>query len=374
MQEHGLNMTSWWTRGGYKVELVEGRIVADFSGYQNYLKLLDEVGYKGPHVVFLGSSEPKIENVISKLLDRPIIEKAIAKESAAQFENADLTEPFETYLCETLKQFQKQMKEVGHGDLPVCLLDEPDHEPRPQRIDYYNKIVSMVEHRVPDLKLYGVFYHEGDEDRLSHGHAVWCSNRPAAKLAKAAKNAGKELWTYTGGFKYYAPAETARFKFGVIPWVFQASGSFFWANFWAKGDPLDPSSLKELSTVSFATPSGPLATAAFKGIREAVDDRRYIATLEKLIDRAKSSSEPQIRDEARNDQIFLESIRQPLFQQLQVRAGNPAFGSVAPFTIMSVDGKEFKIDTETSPWEFSNFLREDLIKRIVSLQRLMEKD
>lgn len=370
LREHGVNSMSWWTSGGTKVEMKDGKIVADFGVYQRYLRLLDMCDYVGPHVVFLGGSDPKIQNTISKLLGRPAIENARDKEAAAAFENADLSGPFGEYLCDALKQFHEQMKAAGHPDVLACLLDEPDHEPRPARRDWYNRMFSLVEKGAPEVPLYGTFYHEGDEDRLSHHHKVWCTNCPSPKKVNACRQAGQNLFTYHGGFQYSGGNDLQRFRLGILPWVYGAKGTYFWAMYWHEGDPFDPFlEKKNYDTACIPTPEGPLTTPVIKTIREGIDDRRYLATLEKVIDQALQSGSDSAKAEARMDAAWLDSFRQPLFEKLEVRGGRPVDGKVGPLTLEGLDGKRITLGPdEATTWTFAALMRRDVARRIVSLQ------
>mgnify|MGYP000017645829 CR=1 FL=1 len=370
LREHGINNMSWWTTGGSKIELVDGKIVADFSPYQRYLRLLDICGYVGPHVVFLGGSDPKIQNTISKMLGRDVILDARNKTAAEAFRKADLSEPFGKYLCQTLKQFHEQAKAVGHPDLLACLLDEPDHVPRPERRDWYNRMFKIVEEGAPEVPLYGTFYHEGDEDRLSHHHKVWCTNCPSPSKYNACRKAGQNLFTYHFDFRYCDGNERQRFRLGILPWVYGAKGTYFWAMYWHDGDPFDPFvEKKNYDTACIPTPHGPLATPVIKTVREGIDDRRYLATLEKLIDEAIESGSAGARAEAKADRLWLESFREPLFDKLEIRGGRPVDGKVPPVTIQRFDGGKITLGPdESTAFAFATAVRQDVARRIISLQ------
>lgn len=373
MHENGINMMSWWTIGGCKVELKKGKIETDFKPYQDYLKLMDGIGYRGPHMVFLGGSDPKLQNTISKMLDRSLITDARNEKSAPLFKKSDLSPPFGDYLCQALKQFHEQMAAVGHGNLPACLLDEPDHKPRPERIDWYNKMFALVEKGAPEVPLYGTFYHPGDEDKLSHHHAVWTTNCPSREKATACRKAGKQLWTYGFGHRYVDNAELVRFRLGLVPWVYGATGSFFWANFWNEGEPFDPFTVKNADTFSLPTPHGPLASLMLKAIREAIDDRRYLVTLEKLIDQAARSNNAAAKAAAQQHAAFLDSIRAPLFEKMGVRGGRANFENCGRIEIAGGNGRKGVIEgAESSGRPFAEFLREEVTERIVALQALLK--
>jgi hypothetical protein len=375
LREHGINNMSWWTSGGTKVEMKDGKIVADFSAYQRYLRRLDMCGYVGPHVAFLGGSDPKIQNTISKFLGRPVIENARDRESAEAFRTADLSAPFGEYLCDALRQFHEQMKAVGHENLLACLLDEPDHEPRPERRDWYNRMFALVEKGAPEVPLYGTFYHEGDEDRLSPHHKVWCTNCPSPSKMNAGRKAGADLFTYHFDFQYSGPNELQRFRLGILPWVYGAKGTYFWAMYWHEGDPFDPFlEEKNYDTACIPTPEGPLTTPVLKTIREGIDDRRYLATLEKAIQRALQSEDESARAEARQDAAWLDSFRKPLLETLQVRGGRPVDGKVGPLKVQGLNGRIATLGPdESSTWAFAAFVRQDTARRIVSLEAKLAK-
>jgi hypothetical protein len=219
--------------------------------------------------------------------------------------------------------------------------------------------------------MYGVFYHEGDEARLSHHHDAWCTNRPMKNISEVCSKAGKNLWTYGFGVQFDSSPESKRFSFGLTPWVFGANGSLLWANYWQDGDVLNPISLTgSKSTMSIPTPFGPLATIHLKGLREAVDDRRYLVTLEKLIAKADASGTDKAKAEAAKHRAFLDSIRKPLFEKMKVIGGRPDLTALGKLELEGLDGTKATLENpEKNSWDFMEFVRRDVAKRIESLQR-----
>ena len=291
--EHGHTQVSWWTSAGYRIRLKNGQISADFSPCFNYFKMLDNVGMAGPHTVFFGGDTPKLINNIFSLLNRPTITGGRNIKYREQYEATDLTAPFDSYLSQTLKQFYDQMKSCGHENILAVILDEPDHRPRPERLNWYNKVFSIVEKQVPELQTFGVFYHKDDEKKLSHHHHVWSTNCPSMEKYEACKKAGRKLFTYHGGFNFYASPGKPRFAIGIIPWVYEADGTFYWA-IWnhddaqrGKDDIFSPLTFGGQSTTIGRSiggaESGPISTLVHKGFREAVDDARYIKTFENCL-------------------------------------------------------------------------------------------
>lgn len=384
--ENGHNQVSWWTSSGYKISVNNGRITADFSSYSRYLKLLDHKGMTGPHVVFLGGDSPKLINRILSLLDRKGIHNGRNIKYRKQYLENDRSAPFESYFIQTLNQYRDQMRDAGHGNILSVILDEPDHKPGPERLDWYNDVYSIVEKNIPDLPTMGVFYHKGDEKKLSHHHSVWSTNRPSKKLLKACKKAGQKLYTYVGGYRFYDAPGKYRFDVGIIPWVYDAAGTFYWA-IWNHSeserhldDIFSPDTFAGRATTIARAPAGedygPLSTLVHKGFREAVDDARYIKTLEKLINKAKGSvAEP----EAERHRIWLDNIRHTLRKKLYVRGGHvynhKRFTDwhfpVASLTFSNSLGEKRSLENLEV---FSRFIREDIRRRIMSLLKQMSRN
>lgn len=383
--EHGHTQVSWWTDANYTIKINQGQVTADFSPYVKYLEMLDEVGMAGPHTVFLGGDSPKLINKIFTLLGRPTITNGRNVNNRHQYEATDLSEPFESYFIQTLKQFHDQMEQAGHGSILAAILDEPDHKPRPERLDWYNRIFSMMEASVPELQTFGVFYRKNNEKMLSHDHDVWSTNSPSIKKYNAVKKAGKKLFTYHGGFRFYKSAGMPRFRVGIIPWVYDAAGTFYWA-IWNHSDNdrrlddiFSPDIFAGRAITIARAPQGasygPLNTLVHKGFREAVDDARYIKTLEKMIKKAKGTSAGA---EAKKHEKWLNHIKLTLRKKMYVRGGrvynHKEFKDwrfpVASLTFYNSIGEKCNLENFE---KFSEFIRTDIQRRIVSLLKAMDK-
>jgi hypothetical protein len=189
--------------------------------------------------------------------------------------------------------------------------------------------------------------------------------------------AGARLHTYGGGFRYNNDNTAHRFKFSIIPWVFDAQASYFWAHFWHNGEPFNPFEQAGFSTASLHTPHGPIPTTGLKVMRQSIDDRRYLMTLEKLIDAANSSGDAALRARAAEHDAFIQSFKVPL-QKLGVRGGSPNFesnnaktDSVGSVTVTNLAGDQFVLDENADTWAFCEFIRADVAKRIINLDALL---
>ncbi len=379
--EHGHTQVSWWTSAGYRIRLKNGQISADFSPCSNYLKMLDNVGMTGPHTVFFGGDTPKLINNIFSLLNRPGITGGRNIKYREQYEATDLTAPFDSYLSQTLKQFYDQMKSCGHENILAVILDEPDHRPRPERLNWYNKVFSIVEKQVSELQTFGVFYHKDDEKKLSHHHHVWSTNCPSMEKYEACRKAGRKLFTYHGGFNFYASPGKPRFAIGIIPWVYEADGTFYWA-IWnhgyaqrGKDDIFSPLTFGgQAITIGRSmggADSGPVSTLVHKGFREAVDDARYIKTYEKLLDRLSLSGKGNNR--IKEQRRWLKGVQEVFRNRLYVRGGyvnnhkewKERHRPVNSIKIYNSLGSKMDLQDLN---EFAVRFREDIIRRILLLK------
>ncbi|MCD6364379.1 MAG: hypothetical protein J7M14_00735, partial [Planctomycetes bacterium] len=121
------------------------------------------------------------------------------------------------------------------------------------------------------------------------------------------------------------------------------------------------------STFSIRTPHGPLASVALKGLRKAIDDRRRLETLERLIGEAKASGKDQAIKQAAADEEFINSFRTPLRKKMKVAGGRSA--KLAELKVEGLDGPITVIGPDApSKWDVCEMIARDVSKRIVSLQ------
>ncbi len=378
--EHGHTQVSWWSTSSNRISIENNKVSADFSPYVDYLKMLDKLGFHGPHTVFLGGDSPKVINQLFMLLNRPVITNGRKVKYRTQYAATDLSPPFEDYLTQTLKQFYSQMSACGHGDIPAAILDEPDHKPKPERLEWYNKVFPMVERNTPELMTFGVFYHKEDEKKLSHHHHVWSTNCPSPEKYEACKKAGRSLFTYNGGLSFYASPGKPRFAVGIIPWVYEAKGTFYWA-IWkhtdrAKDDIFSPQTFSgNAITIARAQregDEGPLSTLVHKGFREAVDDARYIKTFEKLLDYLLRSTKTNYQ--VKEQKKWLKDVQEVFRNRLYVRGGYVQNHKKwkdwhRPVTSIKIyDSFGARMDL-SDLGAFAVQFREDIIRRILSLKK-----
>ena len=108
------------------------------------------------------------------------------------------------------------------------------------------------------------------------------------ETVKKVRDSGSELWLYNCGDE--------RLNLGLYPWRVKAGGRFQWHYRYINADPwddLDGGGSDTQYCLSLPGPDGPVPAVKSQMVREAVDDHRYIATLEQAIAAARSDAKKQ---------------------------------------------------------------------------------
>ena len=122
------------------------------------------------------------------------------------------------------------------------------------------------------------------------------------ETVKMIHDAGSELWLYNCGDE--------RLNLGLYPWRLKAGGRFQWHHHGMNADPwddLDGSGADTAYCLGLPGPDETVPAIKAQTVREAVDDHRYVATLEKAIAAAKA--DPAKRDAVAKAERFLDDLR-----------------------------------------------------------------
>ncbi len=122
------------------------------------------------------------------------------------------------------------------------------------------------------------------------------------ETVKMIRDAGSELWLYNCGDE--------RLNLGLYPWRVKANGRFQWHYHGMNADPwddLDGSGGDTAYCLGLPSPDETVPAIKAQTVREAVDDHRYVATLEKAIAAAKA--DPAKRDTVAKAERFLDDLR-----------------------------------------------------------------
>ncbi|MCM8818033.1 MAG: DUF6067 family protein [Candidatus Omnitrophica bacterium] len=124
------------------------------------------------------------------------------------------------------------------------------------------------------------------------------------EMIEKVKESGTELWFFNIG--------NSRFSYGYYIWALGAKGRFQWSGgtYIAPYDDFDGSYPDTSYRFYYSRPNDyPVATIYLEKMREGILDYRYIRTLEKLMEKAKSIKSDDVQNILKNADILLTEIK-----------------------------------------------------------------
>jgi hypothetical protein len=135
----------------------------------------------------------------------------------------------------------------------------------------------------------------------------------APKLREAAATAGDSFWWYTNACREYP--DVMRFKAGFFFWKTGATGQYYWAYQYPRGNPY-----VELDGIDWCAAypgdDGPIPTIEWEALREGIDDFRYVYTLERAIDGARRLQSAEALRAAKEAERLLNQLREDIVADL----------------------------------------------------------
>ena len=306
VRAHGANMLK--SNLGVEYEIVDGKVAPSLAALEHGLAVLRKHGFHGPLPVSTGC------------------------EHAARLLGYN---PVEDYTDEPASErFFKVVKRAMEG-LVALSAEYPEFELLPthmdevfgrERLQRYIRLTEAVR-QVPSLRVYITLHNDPKRDvtdmmrecdpyvdvRCYNGHCMdsWIrAGNTFDDLARQLDQAGDEAWLYHNIRGSFFPAEWTRLVNGYYMWTSPLKVHVPWMYYSFKGNPFDATDGPRLRGGDFAyaaphpaDPTQMVPTRHWEAFREGVDDMRYLATLEALIDEHRGT--PQ-SDAAR---AWLENLR-----------------------------------------------------------------
>jgi hypothetical protein len=288
MKEHGMSTILLYPIAPERCFLEDGHIAVDLAQTSAHLEIFKKVGLQGPIVLDLQD----LETILSQLLSS------------------------KGFVCEK-KHDQAFTEVVGklagvadrHGwpEVLFHLVDEPGNNPekREKALKLY-KLVKEAGFRTfttADV----VFCNEALDPwldvRCYHLAYVSKTAKQCHQRRKEAQTSGDAFWWYGSGCYPGQEGNMAanRYLVGILFWKTKASGQWSWTFQRPRGDPYDDfDNLEKDACITYPTIDGKglITTLQWEGIREGVDDLRYIYTLEALIEEGSRSFDEIVRAKA----------------------------------------------------------------------------
>lgn len=246
MREHGCNSLTLEEPVG--VTQTAAGETFDFSTLDQLLQLYREMGFTAP-IPYYGLS--------------PITERGLYRRLVAAL--------------------LEEGKKRGWPELLFYPVDEPGTSPA--ALDQAEELCQLIQ-TVPGARTYVTTNGQGvDAARLDPWLDVRCYQHLSynPEEARKTKAAGDLLWFYTG--LPYSLLFT-RLNEGLWWYRSEMTGHFYWHYCWPVGDPWDNFDGTSDYCAAYPGEEGPIATLGWEGVREGLDDLRYLRTLEGYIRRA----------------------------------------------------------------------------------------
>lgn len=295
MKRYGLDALQWfWNSHPIRILNDNGKVKLDFTEYDAFVKGMKDAGMRGPLVLSLGNSwlghyEIRLAEAFGLRLMKRVLEGRMVT-------MADMTDPrWEKPYLEGLRLIFEHARTAGWPPLALLINDEPTKH----LMAYHPYRYDRIKKHFPEIPVYGVFFQpEKDPGPLLHSSDIMVANRDLARIRSLAEQFGKRFWTYNN-ITADESFGKVRLLYGQIPSFYESEVMFFWCWNYYVGNPWDdfdgrsesgqgpPQSDADWVAV-YPSVDGvePVRTLAIEAARAAIDDVRYIKTLEQMVARA----------------------------------------------------------------------------------------
>jgi hypothetical protein len=289
LREHGCNMASCY--GMPKITRApDGSVQCDFEqdhwGHNRYS--LADFFRLGRETGFLSADQP-IQCTGADSLHSDWIARAVGLEAGSA--------EFDDFYREACRRVDEWAKQQGF-ELAFACIDEigNSEERRRDALRFYRIATEAgVLTSVTDNSMHGGVHLMG-QPRFDEIIAMRLYNFITPEMIDSARGSGDRLWLYNLASSGWSAARD-RFVFGLFTEACGAEGCAQWAFQWPSGntDPYEAAARGERTGYHYALPApdGPLPTVALVGVREGIDDARYLALLR---ERAPGSSAAALDD------------------------------------------------------------------------------
>ncbi|MCX6625312.1 MAG: hypothetical protein NTY38_30480, partial [Acidobacteria bacterium] len=275
----------------------DGKLGIDFATVDKWIAELQAAGMRGPLVWSMGNdSKSFLENRLSLLFNLP--KEAAGKSTCDKPKDfSDIHNPkLNALLKELLLAIRDHGREKKWPEIVILIYDEPTECLMAEHENRYKFIKSFW----PEVRIYGVTMDRVEWARaVSHMVDIFVANGDYAAIRKLATETEKPFWVYSGVSS--RDAAGIRHTQAWQPWKYKAESSWFWAYNYHNGDPYNDLDGYPESTASVVWPArqpgGPIVgSVSWEGLREAVDDMRYLRTLERVLEKATSPAAARIKN------------------------------------------------------------------------------
>ena len=254
----------------------------DFTLYNRWVKEATDAGMSGPLVLFLGNSWlGHYDIALSKALGLPLLNIEI---KGVKCTLADFKDPrWDKVWVEGIRQVVANAEKERWPELVILIHDEPTK----QLMAYHPHKYHLVKDNFPKLPVYGVFFQpQEDPGPLVTSCDIMVANRDLEYIKSLARRNGKRFWTYHNINADHSFGKN-RISYGQVPSYYDSEVMWFWSWNYYGGNPWNDFDGQSDADWNAVYPSidgvEPVRTLAIEAAREAIDDVRYIKTLENMV-------------------------------------------------------------------------------------------
>ena len=299
-KDHGVNGMLWfWSGLPWKFEIDGGKLKIDFSDTVTIIDRIAEAKLTGAVTIALGNDRNgHYERDLCSLYGRPLAEKTEVGGKTARVARLDDEVISKAYM-EGVRQFNELVKSKRKWpEVTLLHYDEPTERLMPEATLRYKQIKKVA----PKLRVYGVTMNRLRWAKmLAPISDILVCNGDYARISALGEETGKAVWGYSsatasGGFG------AGRFNMGLRLYRYKLGSHWFWCYDFFPGNPwneFDASPGDADWVVAYPGPAQGqhVPTLTWEGFREAYDDMRYAATLEKLLAGSKGAARDRIAAE-----------------------------------------------------------------------------
>jgi hypothetical protein len=312
MKRYGMDALQWfWNSHPIRVRNEGGEVRMDFTAYDAFVRGMQQAGMRGPLVLSLGNSWlGQYEIELAKAFGLRLFTR---READGRVVNImDMTDPrWEKPWLEGLRQIFAHAKQAGWPPLALLIHDEPTK----YIMEYHPHKYHLVKKHFPEIPVYGVFFQpERDPGPLLHSSDIVVANRDFDRMSRLAREFGKRFWSYQNVSADQSFGK-CRFLYGQVPAYYGSESMFFWCWNYYVGNPWDdfdgrsevgagPAQSDADWVAVYPSVDGvePVRTLVLEAAREAIDDVRYLKTLEQLVSRSNPGRWTELQAEIRSRQ------------------------------------------------------------------------
>ncbi|NIA06075.1 MAG: hypothetical protein GWP14_00300 [Actinobacteria bacterium] len=341
MKEHGMNSMVWdCPDSSFQYEMMgvrgSGKLELDFTTDNKIIEMYKQAGFRGPIIIELSKYTTSLANFLQMNFPNSYYREGNRGSHCQPPVDKTPPEYIEAYK-EGLRQMYQNAKENDWPEIIWHINDEPVHQGM-EVIRTAAAQYKWAKEAVPEVRTFCTLY---DDDSLAESERIFkmfagyldvrttwpgFENEEYKQLNERMIGQGvyKECWIVSieldkpemGAFT------RARVKSGLKIRKDGVTGSFYWhygymgqkaggGHIGVKDGCWDPHTDFPVRQValSYRSPdNSAVPTLAWEGIREGIDDLRYITALEDLISRASAQADPELRGQIIKGQKILQGI------------------------------------------------------------------